>query len=147
MTDYMIQMYDGSDTRQYLLDYIQDIRVKQDQPLTPFNIPGEAATSTILLAFEGQTKEYMVDFRIVNDGEEKDNSTYAGGSVITIPEQIDYLTNVIHLAGLGGVTWTLFGDFVGGTGSVAGVLTNFDISQTTPTITKGRFTFTVGSVT
>ena len=148
---YKIQSIEGSTVKDYLFErggsnYIQDLRIKQEQPLTSFSIPGESATSTIILAFEGQKMYIDIDFLIVNDGIDADGGTDTG-STITVQQQIDYIKTKIFKAGISGISWKLYGDEFDSSGTEVAI-ESFDVHRfAAGKYAEGSFKLTVGSVT
>ncbi len=58
-------------------------------------LPGQGARDNILMGLSGMEADLSIDFAIHDDGTDRANGSYTS-TIVTIPEQINYLLYTIH---------------------------------------------------
>ncbi len=84
---------------------VENISQNQSKPASNIALPGKGPRDNIFFQFQGQSADISIDFRIWNDGTDR-SVNYTSGTIITIPEQINYLQYIIFDPSLES-TWTL----------------------------------------
>jgi len=123
LTELKLTLNPSTDNYQYIISQIVTVDDGgPEKPATTIAPPGQSYKNQILMGVGGQKKNITINFRIHNGNYSSDEtvdkansgSSGYGSNVVTIDEQIDYISNVIQDPGIS-ASWTLtggrFGDF------------------------------------
>jgi len=79
----------------YLIRNIQGVDPTQEKSAFSLSPPGLPPEDNILLGTQGQTREYRVQFKPFDNGDDTAEGSHSS-TVVTLEEQYTYLRDVIH---------------------------------------------------
>lgn len=91
----------NNNSKKFLFRGVTAFQVKKEQPATVIPFVSSSAGNTIIFKFSGQVEKISFKFAIFNDGTDVADGTHTS-TVITIPDQIDYLKNTVWNADFDG---------------------------------------------
>jgi len=131
----------------YIFKLIRSMPERQTKPVTSISLPGQGATSNILMTLQGMSRTIDLTWTMYNDGTDKSNGTapfgdFPGG-VKTIAEQKEWLRDYIHSKEID-AKWTFYSDdYPSGIECVITDL-SFDEQGDTPLSTDATIRLTIG---